>query len=338
MKTARKITSRSLLFSLSVILTAILLAGCADSKYSDGTPINPLSAYQPNSGSQNLPTNGQTQGVGKIDKPIVNVPYPSDGRQDHSNAPLLDNWHPGWQQSNCFGCHNDQSRIPDHNYSDTNLCYLCHGTNGLPGFGDATPPVIKGIVASPLGQSVTIAWVTDEPAISRLILRTKEGDRLEFPVSLEYTTNHRYTVEGLLKNTTYTYEIVAMDKSNNTATTATFGTLSFTTTEGTTTSGGSPTTPPSETFFGTITVKVLDPYTASATWTTKEQSRCTIYLENLDLGSQRTLDAGGPATSWNFQITGLLASTSYRLFIRAVEVSTGKTYDSSKKSFQTPKP
>jgi len=220
---------RAALLPVLALGSAFLLAGCSDSTHERSVAINPMAAYSSSTNTSGTPTNGVTQGVGAIDKPIVNIPYPSDGRSDHTNAPLLDNWHPGWQQANCLTCHTDQSRIPDHSYSDTTQCYLCHGTNGLPGFGDDVPPLIRGIVAAPAARTVSISWSTDEPCISRLIVRTQEGDRLDFPVSSEYQTSHRFVVNGLLPATKYIYEITAIDRANNTTTTSSIGQFSFNT-------------------------------------------------------------------------------------------------------------
>ena len=206
---------------------AFLLAGCSDSSVDSNSVSNPLSAYQSTGTSTGLPTNGTTQTPGQIDSPIVSVPTPDDGRSDHGNAPLLDNWHAGWQQSECFSCHNDQSRIPDHNYADTTLCYLCHGTNGLPGFGDNIPPVIKGVQTAPTKTTAYFSWSTDEPCTCRLMIRSPEGDRLEFAVSSEYKTSHKILVEGLVADSNYTFEIVATDKNKNVTSTASLGSLAF---------------------------------------------------------------------------------------------------------------
>ncbi len=337
MKTIKSMRRQSPVFILVAAVAAIILAGCADSRVDNPSAVNPLAAYQPDSGKSGLPTNGQTQGVGKIDNPIVNIPYPTDGRKDHTNAPLLDNFHPGWQQDNCFGCHTDQSRIPDHSYPDTTNCYLCHGTNGLPGFGDATPPVIRGIVAAPTGDSVTVSWPTDEPSMTRLILKTKEGDRMEFPVSVDYNINHRYTVNGLLRSTTYTYEIVAMDKNSNKSTTTTIGVLSFTTLATPTVTTG--TGQPAQTsYFGPITIVVKDSYSATVEWTTKFPSKDILKLENLDEGTMRRIDVGGPQSYFKGELSPLISSTSYRLSIEATDQDTSKLYTSEKKKFFTPPP
>ncbi|HNW35729.1 MAG TPA: fibronectin type III domain-containing protein, partial [Candidatus Ozemobacteraceae bacterium] len=277
--------------------------------------------------------------VGAIDTPIVNVPTDSDGRSDHTNAPLLDNWHPGWQQADCFGCHTDQSRIPDHSYPDTSLCYLCHGTNGLPGFGDNIAPLIKGIIAHPTLNTVMINWTTDEPCISRLILRTKEGDRLEFPVSTDYATSHKYTVSGLLSNTTYTYEIVATDKNRNVTSTSSCATLSFTTlvaTTTTTTTGTTTGTTPQE-FFSEITVSDVETYTAKFKWTTKSAAKCVLHIELLDLGTERVYNMGAAATSFDYQVVELYANQNYKAFVVALD-GTNTEYTSKKVSFKTTAP
>jgi hypothetical protein len=329
---------RSLALLGVVLLVMLLSVGCSDSKTSTGDPVNPMAAYTTTTGSSgSLPTSGQTQEVGKIDSPIVNVPNPTDGRRDHTNAPLLDNWHPGWQQSSCFSCHTDQSRIPDHSYTDTSLCYLCHGTNGNPGFGDSTPPVIKGVVAAAVSNGVNLTWSTDEPCISRLILRTAEGDRLEFPVSVDYLTSHKYSVSGLLTSTTYTYEIIAMDKNNNTTTTATFGTLSFTTPvtqSGPSTGGSSGSTPTG--FFSGYSVEAEDAYSIRVKYNTLEDCSSSIRLIRIVDGAfEERIVEGSFTSTWNVYVPNLRPDTEYEVWV-VCTTGANKKYTSTKKKVKTP--
>ncbi|HEY9070522.1 MAG TPA: fibronectin type III domain-containing protein [Candidatus Ozemobacteraceae bacterium] len=341
MKFTRNLTARSATLFVLVMLAALMSVGCSDSTNDSGSTGNPLSALQPTGTTSGLPTDGTTTDVGAIDKPIVSIPT-SDGTTDHTNAPLLDNMHPGWQQADCFSCHTDQSRIPDHSYPDTSLCYLCHGTNGLPGFDDKTPPLVKGILAYPTKNSVTINWTTDEVCISRLILRTKEGDRLEFPVSTTYVTSHKYTVNGLLPSTTYTYEIIATDKNRNVTSTATCATLSFTTlaaTVTTTTTGTSTGTTPSDPqgFFSAITVEDIEPYSVRLRWTTKSAAKCVLHVELPDIGTERVYDMGGAATSFNYIVPELYADKDYNAYVVGYD-SANVEYKSKKVSFKTDKP
>lgn len=322
MKLFKTLPIRSATFFAFVLAAALTSLGCSDSSTESSSTGNPLGAYQQSGTSTSLPTNGQTSGVGEIDSPIVSVPNNGENT-DHTNAPLLDNYHPGWQQGDCFGCHTDQSRIPDHSYADTSLCYLCHGTNGLPGFDDATPPLVKGIVANPTQNSVTIRWTTDELCTSRLIIRTKEGDRLEFPVSTEYATSHKYIVNGLLTNTTYTYEIIATDKNRNVTSTAACATLSFTTlaaTTTTTTTTGTTTGSTAQEFFGELKIEDIKEFTAKISWTTKTPATCILYRKYTygGLTSQETpIKFSTPATTFSVEPNFSYTDMEYTAYVIA---------------------
>ncbi len=317
MKCLPHLPTRSVGFFLLVMVASLFSLGCSDSNGNDNVT-NPMSVFTSTSGSgTGLPTSGQVSGVGAIESPIVSVPTTNDGRRDHTNAPLLDNWHPGWQQSECLSCHTDQSRIPDHSYPDTSLCYLCHGTNGLPGFGDGTPPVIKGVVSAPTANGVTITWTTDEPAITRLILRTTAGDKMEFPVSNDYAQSHRFAVTGLLSSTRYTYEIIAIDKNQNKATSASFGTLCFITQSSAATAGGASAT-------AGITIDgpsfpEIDNFSVLARWITSVPTTCEVeVIDTVELSAKK-LNAGGPMTDFSFPIGDLKAGRKYYVTITATD-------------------
>lgn len=214
-----------------VIISTFFSLGCSSSRSHSGATTNPLAAYEVSSGSSQSSSgtvigDGNTVTPGSLVTPVISVTEDGSSFIDgHDNAPLLDNKHAGWQQSNCLTCHNDTTHNPDHNYSDDTLCYLCHGTNGLPGLSDSTPPVLTSVVVSPTENSVTISWKSDEPCVSRLIIKTEAGDKMEFPVSSTYTTSHKRSVSGLQSGTTYYYELICTDKSGNKTSTSSFSSV-----------------------------------------------------------------------------------------------------------------
>ncbi|NLM17981.1 MAG: hypothetical protein GX221_09715 [Candidatus Riflebacteria bacterium] len=228
---------RKTIFPWILLFAAIIFtAGCSSSN--DCTSGDCLSPFGPNitDGSQGSsgsgsPITGDTTAPGAVTSPIVTMPDDGAYPPGHGNAPLLSNFHPGWQQNDCLSCHDASGFNPDHNYSDEKLCYLCHGENGLPGFADKEPPKIRNLTPNPSATSVTITWMTDEPAVTQLTLRTMEGLKMDFPASNVYQTSHRIDIPGLHPGTTYGYSIVARDQAGNTSSTDDIGMgiLSFTT-------------------------------------------------------------------------------------------------------------
>ncbi len=216
-----------------IAVVALFSVGCKSSRSDSGATTNPLAAYtttnETNTYSGTIIGDGSTMVPGSLNTPVITIP---DGEASsingHDNAPLLDNKHPGWLQTDCLTCHNDTTNNPDHNYNDDSLCYLCHGTNGLAGITDTVPPVLSSVVVSPTHNSVTISWKSDENCTSRLVIKTTEGDRMEFPVSTSYSTSHKRTVTGLQSSTTYYYELSCVDKSGNKTSSSSFtSVLSF---------------------------------------------------------------------------------------------------------------
>lgn len=341
MKSYRRLHEHSWLFLIVLTAVTIFTAGCSSSSSSSGGNVNPLGAYQTANNSTGLITDGTVQNPGQITSPIVTVPTQPGGIDGHDNAPLLDNMHPGWQQSSCLSCHNSSTRNPDHNYSDDKLCYLCHGTNGLPGFGDNIPPVISGVVTSPLSNSVTINWKTDEDCISRLVLKTLGGDRLEFPVSTTYKTSHKYEINGLVEKTTYNFELICTDKSGNRTTTQTFGVLSFTTLEKaptTTTSGttGSTTDTTPVQFFSSVKIEKSGAFKAKVSFGVLRPARCIVYF--VDKASNTLADdvtIGVVDSTYSNIIGSFQPSKTYSAWIEAVVTDTGEEYKTNKIDFTT---
>jgi hypothetical protein len=341
MKSYRRFREHSWVLFLLVGAIAFFSVGCSSSTSESGSQVNPLGAYMTTSSTSGIPTSGTVQDVGQIDSPIISTPTDGSSSIDgHTDAPLLDNMHPGWQQSSCLTCHNDTSRIPDHNYTNSSMCYLCHGANGLPGFADKIPPVISGVVNNPTASTVAISWNTDEECLTRLVLRTVEGDRLEFPVSTTYSKSHRYDVTGLQSEKQYTYELICTDKSGNKTTSATFGILSFTTTAKvvtpTITSTGTDTsTEVYETFFSNVLVKTSGPYSVKFSLTVKTASDIDMYVFNKD-GTRIDTEnlTFSPQTSISNEYKTLQADREYSVQFEATD-ATGVKHLSKKYKFTT---
>lgn len=336
MKSYRQIRVNSWLLLITLAVVAFMSAGCSSSTTSSSN-VNPLGAYQTTTPvTDGLVTDGSIQNPGAIDSPIISTPADGSGSIDgHSNAPLLDNMHPGWQQADCLSCHSEASRNPDHYYTDSSMCYLCHGTNGLPGFGDNIPPIISGVVANPTSKTVMITWKSDELCLSRLVLRTRTGDRLEFPVSTSYSTSHKFEMSGLQAVTQYTYEVICTDKSGNKTTSASFGTLSFTTTDAEidvdSVDGSNAGT--ADSYFTNVKIESDGAFKATIKCTVAEPSTVLayfIYAETNQLDSQINLNnlaGGGPKTNFDVSIMGLDAGTDYKVYLEA--------YDSNNKSHES---
>ena len=343
MKSYRRLHENSWLLLLFFAAVVFLSAGCSSSSSDSGGNLNPLGAYQPGTSTgSGLVVDGSTQTPGAISSPIISVPDGTGTINGHDNAPLLDNMHPGWQQSACLSCHNDSTMNPDHNYTDSSLCYLCHGTNGLPGFGDNIPPVIRGVVTSVNDVNATISWQTDEVCLSRLVLRTLTGERLEFPVSMTYSTSHKYEVTGLVPETRYTYEIICTDKSNNRTSTSSFGTLTFTTIPLITTSGGSDWVPEEsgetedDSLFTSLVIQADGSFKCKIKFELKSPASCEAFFVRKATNTLADADfLGNSITSYDNIKIDLQADTEYIVYIEATELSTGKLYRSRKETIKT---
>jgi hypothetical protein len=344
MKTNKLTRWHQWLFLTVAFVVAIISVGCSSNGVSSGGNTNPLGAYQPTSPTVPVPEGGVIDGgvtnPGAITSPIVSVPDNGSSVGGHDNAPLLDNFHPGWQQSSCLSCHYETSKNPDHNYTDDNSCYLCHGTNGLPGFSDNIPPVISRVSVNAQETSAKIQWNTDEDCLSRILLRTVSGDRFEYPVSINYQMSHNYTITGLQSNTTYYYEIICTDKSNNQTTTASFGSLSFQTRTQEVIQPGSggdfEPTPPQDSFFSEVSFKSGGPFRIDVKFAVSEPARCIIYFvreANNSLAEDVTVYV---PSVYESQVSGFTAETEYVAYVEA-KTDEGKEYKTKKYKVKTDK-
>lgn len=344
MKTNKLTRWHQWLFLTVAFVVAIISVGCSSNGVSSGGNTNPLGAYQPTSPTVPVPEGGVIDGgvtnPGAITSPIVSVPDNGSSVGGHDNAPLLDNFHPGWQQSSCLSCHYETSKNPDHNYTDDNSCYLCHGTNGLPGFSDNIPPVISRVSVNAQETSAKIQWNTDEDCLSRILLRTVSGDRFEYPVSINYQMSHNYTITGLQSNTTYYYEIICTDKSNNQTTTASFGSLSFQTRTQEVIQPGSggdfEPTPPQDSFFSEVSFKSGGSFRIDVKFAVSEPARCIIYFvreANNSLAEDVTVYV---PSVYESQVSGFTAETEYVAYVEA-KTDEGKEYKTKKYKVKTDK-
>lgn len=308
-------------------LAALFSVGCSSSKSNSDANLNPLGAYITTSSDTSSGTviDGSTIVPGSNHSPIISVPQDgSSSINGHDNAPLLTNTHAGWQQSSCLSCHNEQTTNPDHNYNDNSLCCSCHGTNGLPGFADSIPPVLSGVVVSPTANSVTITWKSDEDCISRLVLKTSAGDKMEFPVSTTYKTSHKYTVNGLQPSTFYTYELICTDKCGNKTTTSSFSTsLQFQTPAATVTPTVTPVDPvepiEEDPFFTGFTYKDMSDGMVKITFNTREApDSLWWYVYTKDKEEAAHDDLYGGSKSYNENIETYLEPGNYYVRLKAI--------------------
>jgi hypothetical protein len=345
MKTNKLTRWHQWLFLTVAFVVAIISVGCSSNGISSGGNTNPLGAYQSTNTGGTSSSGGVIDGgvtnPGAITSPIVTVPDNGGSVNGHDNAPLLDNYHPGWQQSSCLSCHYETSKNPDHNYTDDTSCYLCHGTNGLPGFGDTIPPIISKVSVTAQETSVKIQWNTDEDCVSRIVVKTTGGDRFEYPVSTVYQMSHNYTISGLQPSTTYYYEIICSDKSNNQTTTSSFGSLSFQTSAKTTITPGSNdggTVDPGtvESFFSDVSFKSGGSFRIDVKFTVSEPARCAIYFVREETGNLAEDLSTYVVSTYDSALTGFSANTQYIAHIEAI-TDEGKEYKSKKYKVKTDK-
>ena len=95
---------------------------------------------------------------------------------------------------------------------------------------DITPPIISSIIATPSATSTIVAWMTNEPASSKIVYSSMDLATATTTQSIfdaAFVTTHSILITGIATSTQYFFKIESSDTQGNTSTStqATFTTL-----------------------------------------------------------------------------------------------------------------
>ena len=169
---------------------------------------------------------------------------------------------------------------------------------------DTTPPVISVVSSgTPLYNTATITWTTDENASSLVDFGTDTNYGTTQGNSADSTTSHSVVLTGLASDTTYYYRVKSMDVSGNTAindnSEAGWTFLTAAASEGDTAPEISSVSGSSVTSTG-----------ATITWTTNESSDSTVGF-SLDTSFDQEQGSITMTTSHSIDLINLAPETTY---------------------------
>lgn len=183
---------------------------------------------------------------------------------------------------------------------------------------DTTAPVISGVANLSLGLGeATIAWTTDELAVSRLEYGTTESYGQNATLDASALLAHTAILTGLTPGTTYYYCIHATDLAGNTSNSCghTFSTAAEST-GGDGTSVTVDTTPPD---ISVVTVTSISADSVSINWTTDSVANSEVeYGTTAGYGEVTPLDTS-LTLHHSVTITGLTPNTEYHYRIRSAD-------------------
>ncbi len=184
---------------------------------------------------------------------------------------------------------------------------------------DNGAPVISSTTAAAVTSTVTISWMTDEPANSQVFYGLTTAYGSTTPIDATLVTSHSVTIAGLTPGTLYHFEVLSMDGVGNLATSSdnSFSTaalpaiLSATSTAATS--------------------------TATVSWTTNVSTTGTVYYSTstpVNASTSASVSDASSTTAHAVALTGLNSSSTYFFVVKATD-SFGDTITSSEGSFTT---
>lgn len=199
----------------------------------------------------------------------------------------------------------------------------CDGNGTATTTPDTTAPVISNITATPTQTTASVAWDTNESASYKFWYGTTS------PLVLMGTpdktgganTHQSAALSGLSSDTTYYYVIVATDASGNTSTSTerSFKTVVIPDTTAPTISG--------------LSATGVTAGSATVSWTTNESATGKIrYATTSPLSN--VLESTALTLSHSFNLTGLIASSTYHYMVSSVD-GAGNATTSAELTFTT---
>jgi carbonic anhydrase len=188
---------------------------------------------------------------------------------------------------------------------------------------DTTPPVITNVQVVSVGDTTaTIEWTTDEAANSVVNYgNTTTLGSSEVDVSL--VTSHSVVLTGLVRSTTYYYEVRSTDAYTNTATDDNTGAYyTFTTSD---------TTPPVITNVQAMSVADT---TATIEWDTDEPADSVVRYGNTTALGQTEYYAA-LVTGRSVLLSGLERGTTYYYEVQSTDAYTNTTMDDNSGAYYT---
>jgi alpha-L-arabinofuranosidase len=195
------------------------------------------------------------------------------------------------------------------------------GTSANSTFTTTGAPVISNITVTAITNTgVTITWTTDQATSSLVNYGVTSSYGTSTTVSPALVTSHSVTLTGLTGGTLYDFDVVSVNASGTSVTSA----------NNTFTTSGTP-------VISNVAVSALTSTGATITWTTDQPTSSLVnYGTSTSYGSSTTVNTT-LVTTHSVTLTGLTAGTLYNFDVVSAN-STGTSATSANSSFTTAAP